>query len=1433
MLFSLVLVFLTVSIVESSSAVMATPRPIQVNSRYMAQLADAGLILPPTPTPATTDPWHTDKIHGVAYLPSYCLNAACMWLDYDGITIRRELGFAAAASANAVRVPLSWAAYSVNASATMKALDDFVTAASAASLGVVFTVFDGLGDDVGINSQAIAADPTLRHSTDYFQNPGFSQINNITLLPSFDAYISVLTTRFGNDMRVIGWDAYFQPILCEPSTTCPTFNFLSRVMNALHTGISSASSFLTISVLPGASACDAQNLPPQNRTVIAFENFNGNTGAVGGDGISVQSCGASLNGAPALLTGALGRNEVPPSNLCETLFEAYGTPFIDIPAHPRFGVILPWLMIGKDIFTRDPLPNQGLIWPNGTWFNEEEQACFIAAIPPTPPGPPPPPPAGVNFTTPDGLSIGLRNSTRAIQFLQLTNDDRWFSNFSFVPPLWGYIPSKPHRDFQGCHHVGDATFRVQPSSETNASNWAFYSTAGGGNDFPAVPLPHDNNIYDFSNLTDAASHGNQIDTRFPLGLIVLRSIEPAPGAGAPGFAIRFNLSVPTTATEGVRIGGFGYSLISDSFFGGTNNTAIAFSGSFLDAHPGLDSGFVTFTRADGSRTMIVTPCNDDAGGRSKFEAWRPILEDPVPPNEGMWEWTILSSAWASEWANNAQSPYLTFPDDADHKNAWPQPLSPWPSWHLAETVHRPSPRPWNPPTSITLSPGQSTSFALCFSLPPPLSIDSGASGFRGGPRSIENGLAAAGRPVLVAVPGTILGSDMTTASLFILPPPNTTITNITSDDPDLLISGTIGVPGIDGFIRVPLILPSTLGHGRARLVINFENGAIASVHYFILPPLSIHSANYGIFAASTSWLPRDFIDPFGRSGSFMPWDREDKVHVLQDGRPFVVGLSDDAGAGANLGMAAKLASAPHAGQLALLDEYVNVTLLGVKTETTATPPFFSLQDPISWHILMTVWYYEKSPMNTSNYYQELDKCKIGPSWCSFNSPWCDHASGWCAVSPPRDPSISSGWPSGWTPNSYRQYNFPHQIAVYHALYLAARNSPRITTLRNTADWYLNAAVQSIYAANCVDITNGKPNCLITVGLMDGTIFREVLRLLKAEGKLWESDATKIEALQRERVLGNGQGWEGWNTMDNPAGSEFSWDSTGQEEVSIWGAYFNATDNGWMHGELNSRTVDSILGYTQVLPTFAFSGSSYGMGDFSNNAKWMVTDGWEREGGHYRSGLNSIPLIERYRSYPDDFHLLQVGIAGLIACLPNIDSNGAPSMAFHTHPMIMEHDPYSGDHGLAFFGHSLNAGSYFHNHSSLGLLCFLCDASVSAGITTITPRDTYHIRAYIEPLGLWLVAEAGRFTAISINVSGTVTVIFESQDDAATAAGASTAPYYNLRLRVEAPASAARPYSFTLTVPTSASIIRDAFEFAPNSDASAVTSAVISWTRKLL
>ena len=249
---------------------------------------------------------------------------------------------------------------------------------------------------------------------------------------------------------------------------------------------------------------------------------------------------------------------------------------------------------------------------------------------------------------------------------------------------------------------------------------------------------------------------------------------------------------------------------------------------------------------------------------------------------------------------------------------------------------------------------------------------------------------------------------------------------------------------------------------------------------------------------------------------------------------------------------------------------------------------------------------------------QTDKCQIGPSWCAFNSPYCNPQ--WCALPPlpPQQADLggsgsgsgsatsglvdvagSSGDASGllgWAPATYRQYNFPHQTAVYFALYLAARNGdPTQLPTKQPYTFYLNAAFQTAITASCPRADGSGYDCAVSVGLMDGTIWRELLLALEAEGAAWATQAATLRALMQARVFG-GFGLEGWLNADNPAGSEFAYDTTGQEEVAIWGAFFNASSDGWQRGELNNRMVDSILGYMGAVPTWAYHGAAVGFCD---------------------------------------------------------------------------------------------------------------------------------------------------------------------------------------------------------------------------------------------
>ena len=354
--------------------------------------------------------------------------------------------------------------------------------------------------------------------------------------------------------------------------------------------------------------------------------------------------------------------------------------------------------------------------------------------------------------------------------------------------------------------------------------------------------------------------------------------------------------------------------------------------------------------------------------------------------------------------------------------------------HLPDPTHS---RQWHTPTSLILRPGESTTYALRLQLT------------EGGPAGRDAALLAAGRVAIHGVPGFVLSREMSAvrggegsggegggeqggggegegprhgtattaadsnggvaaggggggAKLVIELPASghasgsASLKSVTSSDASLLSAAGPPITLSPTALSIPLKVGGGGGSGgRARLTLTFSDGSVGTAHYLITPApdLRSHVQRYGTFLSTTAWLPlNDTSDPFGRGASPLPWDREDNIRVTQDGRPFVVGLSDDAGGGNVLGLAANNIGAPDAAQLARLDEYVQHMLLGKKSHPYLANRTFSLQDPTSLRIRMTVFYYHYTPdFHTAlqasypcqpDYYQELDKCTIGTLCCA-------------------------------------------------------------------------------------------------------------------------------------------------------------------------------------------------------------------------------------------------------------------------------------------------------------------------------------------------------------------------------------------------------------------------------------------------------------------
>lgn len=168
---------------------------------------------------------------------------------------------------------------------------------------------------------------------------------------------------------------------------------------------------------------------------------------------------------------------------------------------------------------------------------------------------------------------------------------------------------------------------------------------------------------------------------------------------------------------------------------------------------------------------------------------------------------------------------------------------------------------------------------------------------------------------------------------------------------------------------------------------------------------------------------------------------------------------------------------------------------------------------------------------------------------------------------------------------------------------------------------------------------------------------------------------------------------------------------------------------------------------------------------------------------------------------------------------------------------------------------MTVGAHLVNHSLLGWACFLCDAvgpapaAAAAGPLTLTPRDSFRTRVYVEPLGLHLRAWTSAVANVTLDwAARTATVTLEAATAGVDAwaaelaygggrrpaervrarplpAGAAPFPFY--RLQVEAAAPQARPFAFTVVSPASAQLVRGAWQWAAGApDQPSV--AVISW-----
>lgn len=493
----------------------------------------------------------------------------------------------------------------------------------------------------------------------------------------------------------------------------------------------------------------------------------------------------------------------------------------------------------------------------------------------------------------------------------------------------------------------------------------------------------------------------------------------------------------------------------------------------------------------------------------------------------------------------------------------------------------------------------------------------------------------------------------------------------------------------DGAAPDPAIQQYTLHGvkwGRSRLRITYEDGTEQSIGYWTIKPERTVLADLGHFLFHQQWFDQP-NDPFHRTPSIISYDNEAGKQITQEPRVWIAGLSDEGGAGSWIAAAMKEYLEPDPAEVHQLEEFVNQTVWGHLQVS---------EGEHKYGVHKSLFYYQPDAM-PAGYYNPNFNWK---SWTSWNQKGAADVG--------------------------RSFNYPHVIAAYWSLYRIARYSNGLAT-EKPWQWYLNQAYETTMAMR------SQAPYYTQFGQMEGTVLVRLLDDLKSEG--WTDKASTMEQWMHERA-------DHWRSEAYPFGSEMPWDSTGQEEVYDWTRYFGYKDKAEI-------TLNAILAYVPVEPSWGYNGSARRFWDFLYAGKWPRI---ERQLHHYGSGLNAIPLLTEYRDHPTDLYLLRAGYGGVMGPLTNINQKGFASAAFHSFPDRMQFDPYTGDYGPNFLGHSLNTGAYLVHDPALGWIAFGGNITRHGRTIELTVLDSSRQRVYIAPEGLWLTLDAGHFDRVTYNTA---------------------------------------------------------------------------------
>jgi hypothetical protein len=552
----------------------------------------------------------------------------------------------------------------------------------------------------------------------------------------------------------------------------------------------------------------------------------------------------------------------------------------------------------------------------------------------------------VDYETPE-FTLTLVRSSQTVAALK----PKGASDFDFTP---GDLLTTRSRD--GYFHLGDISLRLKTEG---SGDWKNYSTSLART--PVRVLAASKNVLAAADLTPT------LPADFPLQITRSWALDSGK------LVLRFELK--NASSKAIQIGALGIPMIFNNVLNERSLDEAHAKCSFYDPYIGEDAGYLQVTRLSGhGPALLVVP-----EGKTPFEAYNPILDhpgrwgakpvftDPTPRGitfEGFYEWMVHSEAYAEN------------------------------EWKAAQ--------PWNPPTGLTLAPGESKTYGLKFLLSASI-------------RDIEKTLTKNARPVAIGVPGYVVPVDMD-ARLFLQYPKGVKSLEV---DPQ----GALDISS-DGSLasgwRAYTIKGKTWG--RSRVTVTYDDSSVQTIQYFVIKSEAQVVADMGHFLTTTDWYV-DPQDPFHRSPSVMTYDREANQIVMQDSRAWIAGLGDEGGGGAWLAAIMKELVQPNKEELDKVQQFVDGVLWG------------GLQykdGPQQYGVRKSLFYYQPDEMPAGYYRSDFD----WTSWTSWNKKASEQVD--------------------------RSYDYPHVAAAYWVLYELARNHQGLVT-NHSWDWYLSHAYETSIA----------------------------------------------------------------------------------------------------------------------------------------------------------------------------------------------------------------------------------------------------------------------------------------------------------------------------------------------------------------------------------